>query len=406
MEIVKSIRRAAGWSGSRAAFGVTLVVWVALQVYCLAALAPELDAQPGDAGYYVAAAMGHAVDHAFYPAERDFESAYINSPGYVNLLILYHRLTGTLRGSLLINFAANLLTLFYLYKFIRRASGSAGAARLGSVLFMAMMATALSVMYTMGDPTFCALSMASAYYALPGSHRRLFVAGVLAMLAVWVRPVGGAWIVGAVVGLAVAYRRVCWSRVGVYLLGVGCVYGAIALKASSQCTETVVLSTTGGLNMRMGANDMAYGAYCVAWSEVYDGTDFEDLPCYRKDEIFRADAMEWIAAHPWRWLGLIPAKMFYLLETPSLGYAAQVRNRAPWLKAVAKYAATPLWFLVMVAAVALSVRRRRRVGGNAAVAMLLAVAVCVVGLSVLTVGMPRYGVPLVGCFAMLIAMDN
>lgn len=124
-----------------------------------------------------------------------------------------------------------------------------------------------------------------------------------------------------------------------------------------------IVSNNDGINFHIGNNDRANGTYYLDF--VVEAAYWEAPDEHQRNRTARAVAAKWIVAHPWRFLALLPKKVWYLWRADTDGFTWNRR----WFD---KNATTPvtrafdvmkwgsqLWWVALIAIAGLAVWRRR-----------------------------------------------
>jgi hypothetical protein len=77
-----------------------------------------------------------------------------------------------------------------------------------------------------------------------------------------------------------------------------------------------------GFNMLLSAHDEADGSFNME-GDAFVIDNYEELPYYETDRIYKERAIEWIKQNPGKWLSLMPRKFFVLFFSDTHATIAQ-----------------------------------------------------------------------------------
>lgn len=329
------------------------ICWFVFQVIlCLTLRYDELVSDPG---FYVYYAQECVARGTMYPDYESYHNEYIFSPGFINFLILWIRYFGSVDYVPFFNVLLNVAILFFLYKIsIKVFNGNKKRINLVLIIFMLLPSNSTIVHHMFTELPFEFLSMASFYLVLTKKNKSLLIAGVLVALAHWVRPLGTAWIIAALIYLFCKPRN--FSNVITYVLGIFVTLSSISYFTHKNFPDYLCQPVTGGVNLVMGANDKATGGYCgearrekdgLAYLPgLFDSTKTTKVKYYLEDDhytykysnrytykecdsIYKARAINWILKNPAQWIMLIPHKIYMTYHTaPSFAntFKAEYQN--------------------------------------------------------------------------------
>lgn len=328
---------------SDALFYSILLSWVVWQLcYVYYGSYDELISDPGFYVYYASECVSHGT---IYPDYSNYHDEYIFNPGYINFLVLIIKLTGSTHVVPYLNVVFNLCIVFLTIWLCKLLDISKHATRLIVYAFFALPSFTTIVRHLYSEQLFLLFLLLSICFSLLGKRRYSVGAGIFAAVAVWIRPVALAWIIGAVV--FILYKR-RYAHCVAYVLSYALTCSVIAISTHAHFPDYIYKAETGGVNMIMGANDFATGGYCgearrdprgLGYLEgrydperetrvkfyVVDSTyvkRFSERYTYKEcDSIYRSRALSWIASNPWKWCKLSYRKIQHTFSTvPSFLY--------------------------------------------------------------------------------------
>lgn len=280
------------------AAALTMVVWLIAQALLIvhsSGLTPD-----GDAAYYLGLARdcieagrpyplpGHVADHA-----------YIANPGYINLLAATISLFGRDTAGLWLNLLLNSALLAVIFALTRRLLGLR-TALMATIIYCLVPSDTFIVAGYMSELPFALAAFAAMLEATRPGRRHLVAAGLLLVVANYVRPAGMVFVATLVLCVLTSPGR----RLRRLALLVGTLVAAtmtLWLVNGAATGTRYCFSTTGGINALLGANPTANGAYEPQVLEPGREADIPDslrLDVFRKDSLWKARALDWALSHP------------------------------------------------------------------------------------------------------------
>ena len=288
------------------------VLMLAMQLYTLLTFRGE---PISDAARYVGTALRCVREGHFYPVAADFIGKGAAGTGYVNLLVLLFRLTGSVRSAYVLNMVFVQILLFSVLTLACRATGSPDVCALTAILFCLSAPYWAEICIARTELCFTALAFL-ALALLYGKRGGLpLLAGLLLAYANWVRPLAMAFFVSAV--WILLYRRAKWHGYVRLFAGAAIMIAAICLFTYHGSGRFVYQPTVASGNLLIGANEDADGSYSdVVFSEGKAGyIPHEQKKTMAFDEInavYSAEAKKWIRENPGRYVSLMPRRLFYM----------------------------------------------------------------------------------------------
>lgn len=265
---------------------------------------------------------------SFYPDGDDVYSPYIFNPGYVNYLSVFFRHTKNDKIVMLANVVLNAMLGFFVLYIGYKLFRSMRVGLMAAILFFLFPAFSAEVALLRSELLFTMLAFGALAVFLSGWKFRYMLAGLLLGLANFVRPVAIVFLLpicGWALLRSIPLRRFAWLPA--CMVAVTLLFGWVSYRHSGYF---VYQSTTGGVNLLMGANDDANGGYS---SEVFaEGKAgyipaWEEVTFAEKDAFWRAQAIDWIKEHPFRFLQLVPRKLFYTYATDTYSFSPLFDNQ-------------------------------------------------------------------------------
>lgn len=308
--------------GLTAAAVCCYVLMLAMQIYTLLTFHGE---PISDAARYVGTAMRCVQEGHFYPVAADFIGKGTAGTGYVNLLILLFRLTGSVRAAYVLNMVFVQILLAAVLTLAYRATGSPDVCACTAVFFCLSAPYWAEICIARTELCFTALAFTALALLFRGRGALPFLCGLLLGFANWVRPLGMAFFVSAL--WILLYRRAKWHGYARLLAGAAVMVAAICLFTYHSSGRFVYQPTIGSGNLLIGANADADGSYSdVVFSEGKAGyipREQKRTMDYTEINTFYADAAKkWIRENPGRYVSLMPKKLFYMYAADT--YAGEV----------------------------------------------------------------------------------
>lgn len=313
-------------------------VWVVAQIILIANhYSTILVSDPGLYVYYATECVRHGT---MYPDFSNYHNQYIFAPGWVNFLILCIKLFGTVDIVPYLNVVFNIIIIYFIYKIAQELSkGSKAVAYIAIYAFILLPANTTIVTNLYSDLFYELLATVSFYLVLKKKCRYWVLAGILIALANWVRPLALAWAVAAICYLWFVKDRI--KSIALYATSIIITCSVIAISTHRNFPDYLYTASTGGVNLIMGANDFATGAYCIEARKegglgylpgLYSEDEYtpvkasiKDSVAFRKfsdkytysecDSIWKARSVSWIMDHPGKWLSMLPYKTTLLFRS-------------------------------------------------------------------------------------------
>ena len=288
------------------------VLMLVMQVYALLTFHGE---PISDAARYVGTAMRCVREGHFYPVTADFVGKGTAGTGYVNLLILLFRMTGSVRSAYVLNMLFVQILLVSVLTLAYRATGSPDVCAWTAVFFCLSAPYWSEICIARTELCFTALTFLALALLFQKRGGLPFTAGLLLAYANWVRPLGMAFFVSAL--WILLYRRAKWHGWVRLLAGAAAMVAAICLFTYQSSGRFVYQPTIGSGNLLIGANADADGSYSDV---VFDEGKAGYIPREQKrtmdyseiNAVYSAAAKKWIRENPGRYLSLVPKKLFYM----------------------------------------------------------------------------------------------
>lgn len=300
---IPAIRR--NHKGLKIAAATVVSIWFFLQV--VACIMYWGVPQYSDAGKYIT--LGSSEQ--WYPTVGQLTSEnYIFNPGYVNFLIVIFKLTGSLNAVPIINIALNIILLCSVAYIVKELAQSRRAAIMSVIFFCILPSNILSIPVVMTELLFTAAVYFSIATFRSDKSWLMIVSGLTMAYANYVRPIALIFIVAMALYALVQHYRV--KALMAFAISFVALTASIAAFNHHLTGHTFAAGSTGGVNLIMGANDDMDGSYgdtvFKAGHPGYIG-DKKEFDVFQKDEFWKDESLEWIKAHPGKYIAYMPIKL-------------------------------------------------------------------------------------------------
>lgn len=289
-----------------------LFIYVVLQLILIFSLNLNYG---NDAQYYYKLAQDCIRLDEFYPAQVHYYEDYIVAPLYINILIILLKIYNSTISISILNLLIVLLQIYLLYK-ISLHLFSKSVARLTVLLFLFYFNTMALILQNYSELIFLLLISASIYFYLHKNSVSRVLSGIFLGASIAVRPLG--WALLATFVLLHIYKIIKTKKpeltYSYIYLGTFVFIFSFGTFINSHFGKFEYSSTTGPINLLLGANDDATGAFNSTVLEYSKAGYLEhpDTMTYlQKGKFYQEKAISWITEHPFKWILLAPMKLFY-----------------------------------------------------------------------------------------------
>jgi hypothetical protein len=270
-----------------------------------------------DSLYYYEQATNCITHNTFYPASHNLNDSFIVSPVYINFLSLILRVFHHPLMVRIVNIILNLIQLILVYAITRFLFQNERQSKIAVILYIAFLTNLGIIFFNYAELLFGVLLLSCFYLYLKDTKISTLLSGVILALACNTRPIGLAFFISILIIGAIIFIKE--KRIINKTLRIVCSFIltllVIGLITKLHIGYFVPLPTNGSINILIGANDDATGAYNdrIFKPGKAGFINSEDSLTFIEKEKFHQDAaIKWIAHHPWQWLRFIPAKLFHL----------------------------------------------------------------------------------------------
>ena len=215
--------------------------------------------QQADSACYLAMAKHAAATSSWYPNTANLPEQFFFGVGYVNMLSWLFRITTDVRIAFFLNLIFTLVTLFSGAYITKKLFNSDRICYLFIIIFCLMCAFWGEVVSISTDLPYTAFAFLAIACLVSEKKYSTIMCGVLLALANWIRPLALAFLLAAIIWLLV--KKKGWKKIVSMLAGSLIVIGIIGTISYYNCGHFIFQSTTSGVNLVQGANDLADGSY-------------------------------------------------------------------------------------------------------------------------------------------------
>lgn len=301
-----------------------LCLLVILQITSLIIFKGE---QIEDSANYRILATEHSESGSFYPDENDRYNKFMANPGLINYLQLFYRLGSSDKMPIAANILLVAIMATCIYFIAWKLFQNRTIAWL-SLLLLAIFPTYIGeILNLRSEILFTTLAYAAIAIFLSDLKFKYFISGVLLALANWVRPLGLVFLLAIVLYMLMTkVSFLDYIKLFSAVLAILLILGSVTYLSSGYFDFQ---SVTGGINFIMGANDDADGSYNkkvfhegnIAYLE-----NFNELTYKEKDSIWFRQSINWILDNPGKYIGLIPAKLYYMYAVDTYAFSTFYNN--------------------------------------------------------------------------------
>lgn len=269
-----------------------------------------------DSLYYFTLAQDCLRLHTFYPAPVHLYQDYIIAPLYINVLIILLSIYNSPVTIGLFNIFLNFLQLWLVYKITYILFGK-GAGRSLIVIYIFYLSTLGMILFNFTELLFNVLIFSSVYFYLQKRNYTLFVSGIFLAMSVAVRPIGWALLAAYLILELFSGDTLknLFTKSGLIVSGALLFIILFGLFNYSHFNKFIFTSTNGPVNLLIGANDDATGAYN---NKVFEKAKIGYIPnpesrtYIEKGGYWLKQAYSWIYSHPLKYISLFPLKIIHM----------------------------------------------------------------------------------------------
>lgn len=289
-----------------------VIIYAAIQLVLI--FTSEI-AYNSDALYYYNLAQNCIDQNVFYPAQQNLNDDYIVAPLYINLSFLVLKSYNSTVAIGLFNLIVILLQIYVLYKITQKLF-SEDVALITILLYMLYLNTFGLLLQNYTELFFLLLVSSSIYFFRLQKSKYLVLSGILTGCAIAVRPVGWVLLVAFLTIQFLFIYKNKTNKPDFFYIYSGTLVFIILFGFFTDLNfgHFEFTSTTGPINLLLGANDDATGGFnSTVLEEGKAGyIEFTDSLTYlQKGDFYQNQAVKWITENPGRWLLLAPIKLIH-----------------------------------------------------------------------------------------------
>ncbi|MHA1988586.1 MAG: hypothetical protein ACW98D_18290, partial [Promethearchaeota archaeon] len=260
--------------------------------------------------YYYKLAQDCLSTGEFYPAAQHLYEDYLVAPLYINMLVVILSFSNSVIMIGLLNVFLNALQLFLVYKISKRIFNKLTAG-IASLIYIFYLNTLGLVLFNYTEFLFITLLLSGSYFLLRKTGLSFLLGGFFISASIAIRPVGWAFLTAYLLVVLYESWKLRAFEVNQFniLLGLAVFIILFGGFNYSHFGRFVFTSTTGPINLLLGANDNATGGFK---SEVLQEGNAgfienpESLTYLQKGDYYYNQAISWIQSNPDSWLALAP----------------------------------------------------------------------------------------------------
>lgn len=266
-----------------------------------------------DASYYYNLAQECIEQNEYYPAKGHLYEDYIFAPLYINVTIIILKMFNSPLTISLFNFLIILVQILILYKIAFKIF-SDKIASISVMLYIFYLNTLGLSLLNYTELFFVLLVSLAVYLFLQSKNYSFVLAGIILGGAIAVQPTAWALLIAFLtLQLYVSYKNKRLSKSYFYLYG-GIFILCLGGWTYSHYGKFEYSSTTGPVNLLIGANDDATGGFNSTVFEKGKAGYIEHpetLTYIQKEDFYREKVIIWIKENPLKWISLAPLKLLH-----------------------------------------------------------------------------------------------
>lgn len=281
-----------------------------------------------DALYYYSLAQDCLRTGDFYPASFHLYEDYIVAPFYINVLVIILKIFNSPITITVFNSVLTALQLFFIYNITLKLFNESSA-KISIIIYIFYLNTLGLVLQNYTELLFVTLLLASFYFFLKKNFIPLVTAGILTGASIAVRPAG--WAILASYIFVIFYQS--WINKSIqykyFSFAAGTILFIIFFGTFNYLHfgKIIFTSTTGPVNLLLGANDDATGGFnSTVFEEGKAGylENSDTMTYLAKGDFYYNTAIDWIAENPEKWIVLAPAKIAHTFLWDDISISALI----------------------------------------------------------------------------------
>ena len=292
---------------------ILLLLYLAIQLGYV--LLSNLNYQ-SDSLYYYNLAQDCLRLHTFYPAPIHLYQDYIIAPLYINVLVVILSIINSKIAIGIFNILLNFVQLWLVYKITIRIFNKV-AAKTVTIIYIFYLSTLGLILFNYTELIFNVLIFSSIYFYLQKSNWKIIVAGIFLAASIAVRPIGWALLGAYLINEFYSGEQVnkILRNASTLVFGLLIFITLFGIFNYSHFDRFIFTSTNGPVNLLIGANDDATGAYN---NKVFEKGKIGFIPNSQtktysaKEGYWLNQAYNWIYEHPVKYISLFPPKIVHM----------------------------------------------------------------------------------------------
>ncbi len=269
-----------------------------------------------DSLYYFKLAEDCLRLHTFYPAPVHLYEDYITAPLYINILVVLLKMYNSKITIGLFNILLNFLQLWLVYKLTVQIWGKEYG-KLSVIIYIFYLSTLGMILFNLTEFLFNVLLLSSFYFYFQNGRYSVFISGIFAAASVSVRPIGWALLAAYLVNFLFAGDSIKFKlkEAGKIIAGALLFISLFGFFTYSNFGRFIFTSTNGPVNLLIGANDNATGAYndrVFQKGKAGYILQPETKTYSEKENFWFTQASSWVFAHPIKYISLFPLKLVHM----------------------------------------------------------------------------------------------
>ncbi len=313
-----------------------IILYVTIQLLLVLLLQVEYRS---DSAHYFKLAQDCLHANSFYPASQHLFSYYIFAPLFVNILVILLQISNSTIIISIFNLLLNSLQLFLIYKLsVNIFNRNVGAITV--LLYIFYFNNLGFLVSNLTELLYWVLVLIAFIFYIRKGNLNYFISGLFLGASISVKPVGFTLLLAFILFFIYNKIKLNKSYPIIWIIsGVITFISVFGLFNHLHFGRFIFTSSTGPINILMGANDNATGGYK---DEVFKPgnagylSNGDSMTYLEKNDFYTEKSLAWIASHPLRWLGLMPMKLIhtfiwddiavsYLLDTGEWDFAKIVK---------------------------------------------------------------------------------
>lgn len=269
-----------------------------------------------DSLYYYQLAQGCISNHTFYPTHQNFYNDYLVAPVYINLLIVLLSIINSKLVIGFLNIILNFTQVCLVYKITENIFGK-NSGKTAVIIYCFYLSTLGMILMNYTEMLFMVFVLMSIYFFLKKSNLMYVCSGMFAGAAVGVRPLGWVLVAAYLINYFIDFKNLNknFGNYSLLITGAAIFILGFGLFTYSNSGRFIYTSTNAPINILIGANDDATGAYNDRVFEKGNAGYIENPERFtydQKQNLWMHEAEIWIFEHPLKWLSLFPMKLVHM----------------------------------------------------------------------------------------------